>query len=174
MYPAGSKHMANAKKATLSLVVKNPEVTSIDDVRAEFKEIGLEDIEPATMEAVCLSGIEALRAEFSKPYNRCEAARTNPDGVLNAVRCQGSCQKEKIYCSRHFRQDLAFKNDARKNEVVKFEEASTSETLSSSACSSLDGVSLWQPNVAKLKCLASLTFMSAADDAGKRYTTHRE
>ena len=152
-----------AKKATLSLVVKNPEVTSIDDVRAEFKEIGLEDIEPATMEAVCLSGIEALRAEFSKPYNRCEAARTNPDGVLNAVRCQGSCQKEKIYCSRHFRQDLAFRNGARKNEVVKFEEASTS-----------DGVSLWQPNVAKLKCLASLTIMSAVDDAGKQYSTHRE
>ena len=166
--------MANAKKATLSLVVINPKVTSIDDVRAEFKEIGLEAIEPATMEAVCLSGIEALRAEFSKPYNRCEAARTNPDGVLNAVRCQGSCQKGKIYCSRHFRQDLAFKNGARNNEVVKFEEASTSETLSSSACSSLDGVSLWQPNVAKLKCLASLTIMSAVDDAGKQYSTHRE
>ena len=69
-------HMANVKKATLSLVVKNPKVTSIDDVRDEFKNIGLVvDIEPATMEAVCLSDIEALRAEFSKPYNRCEAAR---------------------------------------------------------------------------------------------------
>ena len=58
--------MANAKEATLSLVVVDPEVTSIDLVRKEFKEIGLEDIEPATMEAVCLSDIEALRAEFSK------------------------------------------------------------------------------------------------------------
>ena len=166
--------MANAKKATLSLVVKNPEVTSIDDVRAEFKEIGLEDIEPATMEAVCLSGIEALRAEFSKPYNRCQAARRNPDGVLNAVRCGGHCRKGTIYCSQHFGQDLAYEKGTRKNKVVKFEEASTSETLSSSACSSLDGVSLWQPNVAKLKCLASLTIMSAVDDAGKQYSTHSE
>ena len=158
----------------MSLVVKNPEVTSIDDVRAEFKEIGLEDIEPATMEAVCLSGIEALRAEFSKPYNRCQAARRNPDGVLNAVRCGGHCHKGTMYCSQHFGQDLAYQKGTRKNKVVKFEEASTSETLSSSACSSLDGVSLWQPNVAKLECLASVTFMSAADDAGKRYITHRE
>ena len=166
--------MANVINSTLSLVVKNPKVTSIDDVRAEFKEIGLEDIEPATMEAVCLSGIEALRAEFSKPYNRCEAARRNPDGVLNAVRCGGYCSKGKIYCSRHFGQDLAFQNGTRKNKVVKFEEASTSETLSSSACSSFDGVSLWQPNVAKLEWLASLTIMSAVDDAGKQYSTHRE
>ena len=119
-------------------------------MRDELKDIGLQDIEPATMEAVCLSDIEALRAEFSKPFNRCEAARTNPDGVLNAVRCGGYCNKGKIYCSRHFGQDLAFRNGTRKDQVAKFEAASTSETLSSSACSSLDGVSLWQPNVAKL------------------------
>ena len=112
--------MANAKKATLSLVVIDPKVTSIDDVRAEFKEIGLEDIEPATMEAVCLSDIEALRAKYSQPYNRCQAARRNPDGVLNAVRCGGHCHKGTIYYSQHFGQDLAYQKGTRKNKVVKF------------------------------------------------------
>ena len=97
-YPAGSEHMANAKKSTLSLVVKNPEVTSIDDVRDEFKNIGLEDIEPATMEALCLDDIEQLRVHFGKAYNRCQAARKNPAGVLNAVQCSGSCRKHFSYC----------------------------------------------------------------------------
>ena len=47
-YPARSKHMANVINATLSLVVKNPKVTSIDDVRDDFKDIGLVETEPAT------------------------------------------------------------------------------------------------------------------------------
>ena len=75
-------HMANDINAKDSLVVVEPKVTSIDHVRVEFKGIGLEDIEPATMEALCLADIEALRAEFGKAYNRCQAARKNPAGVL--------------------------------------------------------------------------------------------
>ena len=126
------------------------------------------------MGAVCLEHIEALRAEFGKAYNRCQAARKNPAGVLNAVQCSGSCRKHFSYCWRHSIQDEAYRNCKHRVPVVKFEEASTSEALSSTACSRLDGVSLWQPNVAKLECLASLTFMSAADDAGKGYSTHRE
>ena len=109
-------------------------------MRKEFKAIGLEDIEPATMEALCLDDIEQLRVHFGKAYNRCQAARKNPAGVLNAVQCSGSCRKHFSYCWRHSIQDEAYKIGRHKVQVVKFEEASTSETLSSSACSSLDGV----------------------------------
>ena len=97
-------------------------------MRAEFKEIGLEDIEPATMEALCLADIEALRAEFGKAYNRCQAERENPAGVLNAVRCSGSCRKDFSYCWRHSIQDEAYKNRKHRVQVVKFEAASTSES----------------------------------------------
>ena len=143
--------MANAKLATRSLVVVDPYVTSIADVRNEFQKIGLEDIAPETFEAMCLENINALREEFGKAYNRCTAARKSPAGVLNAVRCTGYCRKDFPYCWRHSLQDEAFNNgSSNAKQVVKFEEASTSETLSSSACSSLDGVTLWSPNMEKL------------------------
>jgi len=152
-YPAGSQHMAAAKLATESLVVVDPYVTSIADVRPQFQKIGLEDIAPETLEAVCMEDINRYREEFGKAYNRCTAARKSPAGVLNAVRCTGHCRKDFTYCWRHSLQDEAYKNGAsHAKRVVKFEEASTSETLSSSACSSLDGVTTpWCPNVEKLE-----------------------
>ena len=106
------------------------------------------------MGAVCLEHIEALRAEFGKAYNRCQAARKNPAGVLNAVQCSGSCRKHFSYCWRHSIQDEAYRNCKHRVPVVKFEAASTSES----------------PDVAKLAYFTGATFMSAVDDNdGKQY-----
>jgi len=152
-YPANSVHMAAAIRATGSLVVVDPYVTSIDKVRDEFKDIGLEDIAPETLEAVCMEDINRYREEFGKVYSRCTAARKSPAGVLNAVRCTGYCRKDFPYCWRHSLQDEAYKHgSSNAKQVVEFEKASTSETLSSSACINLDGVTPpWSPNEEKLE-----------------------
>ena len=124
---------------------------------------------------MCLEDINRYRLEFGKAYNRCTAARKSRAGVLNAVRCTGYCRKDFTYCWRHSLQDEAYKNGAsHAKRVVQFEEASTSETLSSSACSSLDGVTHLHLGAKKHDYLAvGVAYMSAVDDAEEQFVTVR-
>jgi hypothetical protein len=132
--------MANANNATGALAVVAPYVTSIDAVRPDYKNVSLKDIP----KAICVEDIEKIRTEFMLPrLDQCMAANRNGKGGLkNEVhRCRGTRCKGSDYCTRHNKRDLAHKKGANNaKRVVKFEEASTSETLSSSACISLDDV----------------------------------
>ena len=60
-YPALNVHMANANNATGALAVVAPYVTSIDAVRADFKNVSLKDIPRDTLKAICVEDIEKIR-----------------------------------------------------------------------------------------------------------------
>lgn len=120
-YSDGNIHKENAEKANMSVVVVEPSVSKIDQVRKEIRDKSLTKMPSFILEEYTSQQIQDLIDENQVEYNRCMAFNSTRSMGGMKHQCSGTRKKGSIFCRRH----------VMKHEATRLRATSSSSSSSS-------------------------------------------